>query len=69
MSQNLDIVECVFVDVAVTEKKNTVACRYKPLYIYDSSCFINSLSQILHGVSGGHQDCFFCEEFNLDYLQ
>ena len=71
-NHNSDVLECVFVEVADTDKTFAVGCCYRPPSpnnSYNSSCFTNLLSEMLHSISGKYHDCFVCGDFNLDLLK
>ena len=71
MNHNSDVLECVFVEVADNDKRFAVGCCYRTpsSSLNNSSCFTNSLSEVLHSISGKYHDCFICENFNLDLLE
>ena len=46
MNRNSDVLECVFVEVADTDKMFVVGCCYRPPSPNDSSCFTYLLSEM-----------------------
>ena len=69
MNHNSNILECVFVEAADTDKRFAVVCCYRHPSLNDSSCFTYLLSDMLHSISGNCHDCFICGCFNLDLLE
>ena len=69
MNHNSDVLECVFVEVANTDKRFAVCCCYRPPFLNDYNCFTNLLPDLLHSISGKYHNCFVCADFNLDLLK